>query len=180
MQSRVRLARHPMHPMLVMFPTALFPLLVVLDILHAYFRGDPTFWSVGFWVAAVGVVTTILAMIPGLVDLAAIPDESRAHRTAFAHFIVGSLVLLLYIGAVAARWPVGSGDARFTWAVAVDVLGLLAITAQGWLGGELVYKHHMGVLTGGEGADPVTLKTAEPTARSSAQAGARRPGAERP
>jgi uncharacterized membrane protein len=168
-----------MHPMLVMFPTAFFPLLVLLDILRAYFPGDPAFWNVGFWVAAAGVLTTLLAMIPGLVDLAAIPDEADARRTALAHAAVGTLVLLLFVGSLAARWPAGSGDARFTWAVILDVAGLLAIAAQGWLGGELVYKHHIGVLSTPEGGEPVTLK--EPgRAPSAARGGARRPGAERP
>ena len=166
--------------MLVMFPTALFPLLVLLDILHAYFPGDPAFWNVGFWVAAAGVATTVAAAIPGLVDLAAIPDESDAHRTAFIHFLVGSLVLVLYLAAVGVRWPPGGASERFPWAVAVDVVGVLAIAAQGWLGGELVYRHHVGVLSTLEGGEPVTLKEPAEPGRSSARGGARRPGAERP
>ncbi len=180
MQSRMRVGRHPIHPMLVVFPVALFPVLVVLDVLHGYFRSDPTFWRIGFWAAVGGVVTTVLAMIPGLVDLSAIPDESPAHRTALVHLGVGVVILVLYLGAVAARWPAGSDDARFLPAVVVDVLGLLAITAQGWLGGELVYKHHVGVLTPSEGGDPVTLEARPAQGPSSARGGARRPGAERP
>src|SRR5581483_10005401 len=109
-----------------------------------------------------------------------IPDESPAHRTALVHLGVGVVILVLYLGAVAARWPAGSDDARFLPAVVVDVLGLLAITAQGWLGGELVYKHHVGVLTPSEGGDPVTLEARPAQGPSSARGGARRPGAERP
>lgn len=179
MQSRVRVARHPTHPMLVMFPTAMFPLLVLLDVLAYYFRGDLTFWSVGFWVAIVGAVSTVAAMIPGIVDLAAIPDDTPAHRTAFWHFLNGCLILVLFLAAIAVRWPAGSGDARLLWATIVDVVGVIAITVQGWLGGELVYKHHIGVLSLQEGADPVLLKQAETGSRV-ARADARRPGVGRP
>jgi len=179
MQSRVRLARHPTHPMLVMIPTAMFPLLVLLDILRYYFATDLAFWTIGFWVALVGIVGTVLAMIPGIVDLAAIPDESQAHRTALWHLLNGSLVLVLFLATFAVRWPAGGTDAHLLWATILDVLGLLAITVQGWLGGELVYKHHIGVLSQEEGADPVALKTSS-TETTYGRAGVRRPGAERP
>jgi uncharacterized membrane protein len=181
MQSKVRIVRHPTHPILIVFPTAMFPLLVLLDVLRYVYPADLAFWTIGFWVALVGAITTLVAAVPGIVDLAAIPNESRAHRTAFVHFGVGVATLILYAVAVLVRWPPGGDDARFGWAVLVDVLGLVAIGAQGWLGGELVYKHHIGVLSPAEGADPVTLETGSPSqAPPGARAGARRPGAERP
>lgn len=179
MQSKVRVARHPMHPILVMLPTAMFPLLVLLDVLRYVFPADLAFWTIGFWVALVGALTTLAAAIPGIVDLAAIPNESRAHRTALFHFVNGLVVLVLFLGSFAVRWPAGSGDERLAWATAIDVLGLLAITLQGWLGGELVYKHHIGVLNQAEGADPVTLESGSKE-RTYARGAARRPGAERP
>jgi uncharacterized membrane protein len=127
----------------------------------------------------VGALTTLAAAIPGIVDLSGIPNESRAHRTALFHLVNGLVVLALFLVSLGIRWPVGSGDARLAWATAIDVLGLLAITLQGWLGGELVYKHHIGVLNQAEGADPVTLEAGS-TERTYAPGASRRPGAERP
>lgn len=158
MRSKVRILGHPAHPMLVMFPTAMLPLLIVLDALH-WWTGDAGTWTVGFWVVVVGLATTAVAIVPGIVDLAAIPNESRAHRTAIFHLIVGLTILATYAAALWARWPAGSGDARFTLAASIDVFGTLLVTAQGWLGGELVYKHHIGVRTPAEGGDPVALDT---------------------
>lgn len=156
MRSRVRVAGHPAHPMLVMFPTALLPLMVLLDALHWWTR-DAGMWTVGFWIAVAGLATTAIAIVPGIVDLAAIPNETRAHKTAVFHFIVGMTILAVYAAAVWARWPAGSDDGRFVLTAAIDVVGTLLVTIQGWLGGELVYKHHIGVRTVAEGGDPVAL-----------------------
>lgn len=156
MRSKARLLRHPMHPMLVMFPTALFPLLLVLDGLHLAF-GDAAFWTVGFWVALLGVLTTLAAIVPGTVDMAAIPDGTKAHRTGLYHAVVGTGVLLAYAAAVWLRWPAGSAPEGVVPAVVLDAAGVLLVGAQGWLGGELVYRHHVGVLSEREGGEPVLL-----------------------
>jgi uncharacterized membrane protein len=156
MESRFRVAGHPAHPMLVMFPVALLPLLLVLDLVHR-FVGAEGAWEAGFWVAAVGLVTTVVAIVPGLVDMAAIPNESRAHRTAVFHTIVGFTILAVYAATTFVRWPAGSAPDQFGLALGIDVVGVLLVTIQGWLGGELVYKHHIGVRTPAEGGDPVAL-----------------------
>lgn len=157
MRSRFRIAGHPAHPMLVMFPVALLPLLLVLDAVQWYTAND-ALWTATFWVAAFGLVTTLVAIVPGLVDLAAIPNESRAHRTALFHTVVGFTILATYVGAVWARWPVGTAPDRFGLALGIDIAGTLLVTIQGWLGGELVYRHHIGVRTPAEGGDPVALE----------------------
>lgn len=177
MESRVRLLRHPAHPLLVVFPTALLPLLLFLDVLH-FWLGDASFWTVGFWVAAAGVATTLAAMVPGLVDLAAIPGETRAHRTALLHLAVGLTVLAAFAVSAWIRLPVGSAPDGATAAALVDAVGVGLVAAQGWLGGELVYRHHVGVKSLGEGGDPVALTP--PGRRSGARGAARRRGASRP
>lgn len=171
MESRTRVARHPLHPMLVMFPTALLPLLLFMDVL-AWWTGDDAFWVAGFWVGVAGIVMTLLAVAAGIPDMAAIPDETRAHRTALFHAIVGTTVLLVFAATTWARWNAGTD--RLTLATVVDVIGVLLVGVQGWLGGELVYRHHLGVKTTAEGADPVVLTTA--AEQRGARGHARRPG----
>lgn len=171
MESRARVARHPLHPMLVMFPTALLPLLLFMDVL-AWWTGDAAFWTAGFWVAVAGVATTILAVVAGIPDMAAIPDGSRAHRTALFHAVVGTTILLVFAATTWVRWNVGTE--RLTLATVVDVVGVLLVSVQGWLGGELVYRHHLGVKSAAEGGEPVALTTA--AERRAERGHARRPG----
>lgn len=181
MRSKARLAGHPLHPMLVMFPVALLPLLLLLDVAHLVFAGGP-FWEIGFWIASLGVVTTLVAMVPGIVDMAHIPDATRAHRTGVYHAILGTLILFVYAGSLAARWPVGSEPDRFWIAAGLDLLGMLLVTAQGYLGGELVYRHHVGVQTPEEGGEPVILLASPRESRTdrASREAARRRGAGRP
>lgn len=178
MESHARALKHPLHPMLVVFPTALFPLLLVFNALHAFF-GDEAFWRVGFWIAALGVLTTLAAMVPGIIDMKAIRDGTKAHRTGMVHAVIGTGVLVLYVAALAVRWPAGSEPHALGLVWVVDALGLVAVSAQGWFGGELVYKHRVGVLEDHEGADPAEL-TGGAGAPGGARAGARRRGASRP
>lgn len=158
MRSRVTVLGHPLHPMLVMFPVALLPLLVVLDAVAIYGGGSAGVWTAGFVAAAVGGVLTVVAIVPGIVDLAAIPDGTKAHRTAFRHFVVGMLILALYGAGAYLRWPMDAAPAQPFWVLGLDVIGTLAVTVQGWLGAELVYRHHIGVRGPGEGAEPTPLK----------------------
>lgn len=155
MRSRVRVAGHPLHPMLVMIPTAVFPLLVVLDVVPQFAEMDGGYWAAGFWLAAIGLLGGVAAAVPGFVDLSAVPDRTRAHKSAVWHAVVGSAILVAYAIAVGTRLTMGVDGAVVF--LATDVLGLLLVTVQGFLGGELVYRHHMGVKTVEEGGDPVAL-----------------------
>jgi len=171
MESRFRFLGHPLHPMLIVVPSALFPLLLLLDAVH-FFSGDDAAWRAGFWVAVAGAVATLAAIVPGVVDMAHIPDGSRAHRTARIHAALGTLTLLAYVVAVWVRW--GAGTERLLPAAGVDLVGTLLVSAQGWLGAELVYRHHVGVKTPAEGGDPVTLTGSPRTPSEQADARRRR------
>lgn len=157
MRSRVTLLRHPVHPILVMFPVALFPLLVVFDGLAWYF-GDVGMWAAGFWAALVAGAITAVAIVPGIVDLSAIPNASRAHRIATFHLIVGFTILAGFAVTIWARWPVSAAPRSPTLVLGIDAAGAVLVTLQGWLGGELVYKHHIGVDAPEEGGDPTRLE----------------------
>ncbi len=159
MQSKVNLFGHPLHAILVDFPIVLYPALVGLDLLWRLY-GNEAFWVVGFWLAAAGAVSALAAIVTGTVDLAFIPDASRAHKTALWHFLLGCAILALYGGSVVVRLPLNSvstASLSATAGVALDVVGLLFVVVQGYLGGELVGRHHIGVRSMDEGADPVVL-----------------------
>lgn len=155
MESRLSLfGGHPVHIMTVPFAMAPFALLLVFDGLVRFGTSLPAVVSLA--TAAFGAAATLVAILTGLVDLAAIPDESTAHKTAAIHFVGGLVILALYgtaTGLVA--WAGASpGDGLL---VLVDAVGLSAVGIQGWLGGELVVRHRIGVLEDDEGAEPVDL-----------------------
>lgn len=156
MRSRLSLfGGHPVHVMIVPFAMAPFPFMAALDVAdRAGFEGALV---AGGYLAALGVLATAVAILTGLLDLAAIPDEVKAHTTAAIHFSLGVGILLLYGAALYLRLPLGQAPGSLNLLLGLDALGAVAIGIQGWLGGELVVRHHMGVLTEEEGADPVDL-----------------------
>ena len=157
MQSRVRILGHPVHPAAARLPLVAFPLLVAFDILWRL-TGSAAFWEVGGWLGMAAIGAGIVAILTGTIDLAAIPEGTRAHRVALWHFFGGLAVHSCYICSVWARWPVGSEPRFADVALGFDLLGLALAIVQGYLGTELRGRHHIGIPTVAEGADPVTLK----------------------
>jgi len=153
MRSRVRFFGHPLHAILVALPLAAFPLILVLDVLW-WWTGRAMLWGIGWWIAVIAGAVGLVAAVPGFVDLLAIPSDRReARRKCVRHMAVGVLLVVLLAATAALRlWAVAPGSA---WVWAVDIVGVGVAGVQGYLGGELVYRHHVGVPEMSEGARPV-------------------------
>lgn len=84
MYSRARIAGHPIHPMVVGFPIALFT--ATLACLLVYIGTHDTFYYRAAMVASLsGVTMAALAAIPGAIDLLSLPTGSRARRVGIKH-----------------------------------------------------------------------------------------------
>ena len=140
MKSAARIGTHPIHPMLVGFPIACWTLSVVADLYAAYTDQLHYF---GYYLAAAGCVTALLAAIPGFIDLfGAIPAGHPARSTGWRHAILNLVVLGLFAASVALR----PEPAYMTHAAyGASLLGVAVLAYSGWLGGTLVYDHHVGV-----------------------------------
>ena len=146
MRSAARIGTHPIHPMLVPFPYACGVLSVVADGYAAYTNGPH---YAGYYLAAVGCVTALLAAIPGFIDLfGAIPAAHPARRVGWRHAILNLVALGFFALSVAAR-----PEPAYTnyLAYGASFAGLLTIAVSGWLGGTLVYDHRVGVPEPGDG-----------------------------
>lgn len=140
MRSAARIGTHPIHPMLIPFPFACWVLSVVADLYAAYTNGAHYF---GYWLAAAGCVTALIAAIPGFIDLfGAIPAGHPARRTGWQHATLNLLALALFAVSVAVR-----PEPAYTNYIAygASLAGLVVIAISGWLGGTLVYDHKVGV-----------------------------------
>jgi uncharacterized membrane protein len=90
-----------------------------------------------------GVVSGFVAAIPGLVDLlSVVSSDSAARRTGLMHMTVNSAALFLFIISVLMR---PSFVDRTIISITPAYLGLVLLGIGGWLGGSLVYEHHVGV-----------------------------------
>jgi len=140
--STAALRGHPLHPMLVGFPITLFIGAFVTDVVYLATNG--AFWAQGsVWLLAAGVAMGLLAAVPGAIDLLTI-EHARRWRLAWTHGLMNLGLVTLAALNLLLRW----GDpedavAPFGILLSAICVGLLAIT--GWLGGEMVYRHGVGV-----------------------------------
>ncbi|GGX07354.1 hypothetical protein GCM10007242_10980 [Pigmentiphaga litoralis] len=140
--TRVAVAEHPIHPMLVPFPIAFFLGGLAAD--GAFiFLGDPFWARASLWLIGAGAVMGILAGIAGTIELLSVPGI-RHRAASWNHFVVA--VLLLGVGSI--NWYLRLGDAEAAvvpYGVFLSCMGALLVAVAGWMGGKLVFEHQIGV-----------------------------------
>lgn len=154
MESRVKLAGHPVHQMLIVFPLGLLATAVVFDVI--FLVSDRPAWTMAaFFMIGAGVITGLAAAVPGSVDWLAIPRGTRAKRIGLIHGVGNVIVVALF----ALSWylRLDNPAAPPTEAVVAGLLGagLAGVTA--WLGGELVGRLGVGVDDGANLDAPSSL-----------------------
>lgn len=146
MYSKVKVLGHPLHPMLIAFPVAFYTTTVVCFLVYAL--NEDMFWfRMGVAANIAGVVTAIIAAIPGFIDWAlGIPTGSSAKSTGLQHMLLNVLALILFgISAVIFSNRVDAGSAELGWPLLLPVLGLFVTALAGYWGWTLVQTHHVGV-----------------------------------
>ena len=162
MESRVKLAGHPVHQMLIVFPLGLLATAVVFDVI--YLVTDNALWTqAAFYMIGAGVITGLAAAVPGVVDWLAIPRGTRAKRIGLIHGVGNVIVVTLF----ALSWYLRRDQpaAPPTGAVVAGLLGAGLSLLTAWLGGELVNRLGVGVDDGAHLDAPSSL-TARPASAS--------------
>ncbi|MCC5900354.1 MAG: DUF2231 domain-containing protein [Halomonas sp.] len=140
-KSRASLAGHPLHPVMIHFPVAALMALVASDL--AYWYTSDSFWlRSGLWLAGVGAFGGWIASIAGIIDLVTV---SRIRRliTGWSHAIVA--VVMLSLASLNWLLRLNEPSAILPWGLAISLLTAALIALAGWLGGQLVYEHAVGV-----------------------------------
>ena len=74
MYSKVKIAGHPIHPMIIAYPVAFYTATLVCFIV--YHSNLNVFWfKVAVVANAAGVVMAVVAALPGFIDWLGIPSE---------------------------------------------------------------------------------------------------------
>ena len=141
--SKVAIAGHPFHPLIVTFPIAFLVGVLGTDIGYWWTRN--LFWSqVSLLLLAAGLVTGILAAITGMVDFLKI-ERVQEHTAGWVHMIGNITALVLALINLIIRWGNPTGAILPTGIIiSFAIAALLGIT--GWYGGELVYRHKIAVI----------------------------------
>ncbi|HLU68264.1 MAG TPA: DUF2231 domain-containing protein [Kofleriaceae bacterium] len=147
MKSKASLAGHPLHAMLVDFPIVSYVATFASLIVYAA-SGDPFWFRLALVANVVGVVTAILAAIPGAVDyFTVVPKETVARRTGGIHAVlnVSALVLLAISLIVLYGQYAGADEPSVVAPIILSGVGLVLTMAAGFFGYEMIQHHHVGV-----------------------------------
>lgn len=154
MESRVKLAGHPVHPMLVVFPLGLLGTAVLFDII--YLISSNSRWTfAAYYMIAAGLIGGLAAAVFGLLDWLGIPSGTRAKRIGGWHGLGNAAVLALFF----LSWMLRRGTPMEppTGAVVAGLAALVLSVVAAWLGGELVYRLGVGVDSGAHLDSPSSL-----------------------
>lgn len=138
----MRAMRHPLHPALVHFPVACWSLATFAD--FASLHWGEAAWRPAGQLLVIGCALSVPALLAGFFELTRLTDDSPAWRTLYLHMGAMSSALLLYVVSLFARLDHTTLLAPGRIALACGVLGFLALTIGGWLGGKLVYGFGLG------------------------------------
>lgn len=145
MRSNVRIANHPLHPILVLIPVGLWFGSLVFDIIY-HATADPFWFQAASWNILFGLIGAGLAAIVGLIDLTTLPMSEPARRTGVTHMSFNLVIVALYIVSLVIRGvgvPV-TMSATMTPFV-LNIISVVLLLISGWLGGEMIYRHGVAV-----------------------------------
>jgi uncharacterized membrane protein len=143
-RSTARIGGHPIHPMLIPFPIVCFIGTLVADIvfLNNHMHG----WATASrYLLAVGLVMAALAAVAGLTDF--MGDERIRHSSdALKHMLANVTAVILEIINLFLRLNNDAAIGKI--GVYLSAIVVLILLYSGWKGGELVFRHGIGVSDG--------------------------------
>jgi len=140
-ESRVAIHRHPLHPVVVVYPIACLTLLLPADLAHLW-TGDAFWAGAAWWLNVVGLAAGLLAAALGIADMFLI-RVARRHVSAWSHLIAGVMLLALAAMGVWLRYPEPAGAGWWAVLQSAPTAGMVLVV--GWLGGTLSFGHGIGV-----------------------------------
>ena len=145
MASPASIGGHPIHPMLIPFPIALWVFSLVADLIYLW-GGDLAWQWIAFYTLAGGIIGALAAALFGIIDYFSI-EEKRVSKIAAWHARINVLALLLFAASFYLRTRGGAAlvGGRLTIPLILSITGVIGIAISGWLGGELVYKYGVAV-----------------------------------
>lgn len=143
--------RHPLHPALVHFPIACWSLATAGDLL-SLMLGEQA-WRLSGLLLLAGIGFSLPAMLAGLLELTRLPGDSPLMRHVNRHMFMVLCALAFYTASLFLRLHGTRLVEPGVLAIGSSVIGFVCLAVAGWLGGQLVYAHGVGVTPPGERSD---------------------------
>lgn len=139
MSTRITVAGHPIHPMLVTIPIGLWVFSMICDFVFLY-TGDSRWAVTAYFSLGGGIIGALIAALPGLLDLLSLHDD-KARRMGTYHLVLNLAIVVVQAANFWLRMQ-DDGNAAVL-PRAISMVAVAALIISGWLGGHLV--HVLGV-----------------------------------
>lgn len=146
MQTPASIFRHPIHPMLVVFPIGLWIFSLACDLVHL--AGVSGSWSiVAFYSMIGGFIGALGAAVPGFIDLLYYKGGAPpVKKIALTHMTINLLVVVLYAVNIGLRaGTIAVAHTGFSVPILLSIIGVAMLAVSGWLGGQMVHVYGVGV-----------------------------------
>lgn len=146
MKSTAAIGHHPMHPMLIVVPMGGWIVSMISDIAYAV-TGDAFWYQMAFYSMGIGIIGALMAAVPGFIDYFTVRMSAAGRKAATTHMVLNLIVVGLYAINMWLRWDNGAlTGARWNMALGLAIVSMLMLMVSGWLGGEMSYRHKIGVV----------------------------------
>ena len=147
MRTPASIYKHPIHPMLVVFPIGLWIFSLACDLIRLAGASAEVWTNVAFIAMVGGLIGALCAAIPGAIDLLYYKGGAPpVKKIALTHMAINLTAVLLYAINV---WLRASGpspmDPGMSAPVLLSIIGVALIAVSGWLGGQMVHVYGVGV-----------------------------------
>lgn len=140
MASPASVAKHPLHPMLIVFPVGLWLFSFVSDLIYWFGWGGNIWPAVSIRAMAGGILGALMAAIPGFIDFLNLTGRPRTIAT--YHLTLNFSLVALFALDFGLR---AGGFSVAPWPLLISFIAVIGLAVTGWLGGELVYVHGVAV-----------------------------------
>ena len=147
MRTPASIFKHPIHPMLIVFPIGLWIFSLACDLIRlAGVPGDA--WSVvAFYSMVGGLIGALLAAVPGFIDYLFYKGGTPPVKPmAQTHMAINLTAVVLY--AINIWLRIGdptSINTLMSFPILLSIIGVALIFVSGWLGGQMVHVYGVGV-----------------------------------
>lgn len=140
-----KLVGHPIHSMLIHFPSALYPTTLLFDWI-VYFTKNNCLNVASIYTLVLSILISVMAAIFGSIDYIKVPSSSPAWNKASLHGLLNILWLFIFAILLALKFKYSENLIYPGLGIlTIETLTVCGLIFSNYLGGELVFRHRLGI-----------------------------------
>lgn len=141
MTRPMTIGRHPVHPMLVVFPIGLWSFSFMCDFIFLLDGGSEIWSDMALFTMIGGIIGALLAAVPGLIDFFSIAN-GEVKKIARRHMSMNLVIVAMF----GLNLWLRTGDSPYIAStISLSAVGITLLSFSGWLGSQLIQVYGMAV-----------------------------------